>query len=187
MISSREFGNAIIGVRHLVRLDVRGFAFFSATLDGFWNSFWAAAILAPFSAAMLIYQITTEPPQSIWRSVAFQAIGYVIGWLAFPLMMVRICKFLGRGDRYFIYMVTYNWFHLVEIAVWGPVLILGMIGVIPPIALTILSVAALGILLFYEWFVARRALAIPGMTAAAIVAIDLVLGLIITRLADSLA
>ncbi len=174
------------GVRGIVRLDPRAFAFFEATHDGFWRSFWAAAILAPLTAVAVVREIVIVPPDSLWRFVAFQMIGYALGWLVFPLLMVRIADMLGRRERYFHDLVALTWFHLIEIVFWGPLLVLGMAGILPGAIETLLALAVMAALLGYEWFIARHTLKIEGGTAAALVAIDLLLSLVIDRLADSL-
>lgn len=187
MISRIEFAAAIAGVRGLARFDSRALGFFDATLAGFWRSYWAAAILAPFTAAMVARQAMLEPPDSPVRFVISQAVGYALGWLAFPLAMVQIADMLGRRERYFTYMVSYNWFHLIEIALWGPLLVLGLANALPPAAEGFLSLIILGVLLGYEWFIAKTALKIEGGPAAALVAIDLLLNLVIDRVADALS
>lgn len=184
--SRQELTAAIAGVRGLVRLDAKALTLFDASHDGFWQSFWAAAIIAPISIALLTRQAIMAPPDSLWRFLAFQTIGYVIGWLAFPLAMVRISTMLGRGDRYYGYMVAYNWFHLVEIVLMGPLILLGVLGVLPLPIESLLSLIAFGVILGYQWFIAKNALKVEGGTAAALVVIDLLLNVLIDKLADAL-
>ena len=186
MPTRRELAAALAGVGGLVRFDARALALFDASLRGFWNSFWAAAILAPFAAIMVARAMAISPPASGWRFVAFQAIGYAVSWLAFPLVMVRVADMLGKGDRYFAFMVPFNWFRVVELALWGPLLLLAMAGIMPPVAEGLLSIVALGALLGYEWFIAKNALKVSGGTAAMLVFINLLLGLVIDRLSDAL-
>ena len=186
MLSRHEFAAAMAGVRGIVRLDSRAFAFFNATHAGFWRSFWAAAILAPFIAVAVARAVLVEPPESLGRFIAFQTIGYALSWLIFPLLMVRIADMLGRRDRYFHYMVALNWFHLAQIAFTGPLLVLEMTSLLPPVIEQLLGLIVMVALLGYEWFIARNALKVEGGTAAALVAIDLLLSLVIDRLSDSL-
>lgn len=174
------------GVRGIVRLDPKAFAFFNATHEGFWRSFWAAAILTPFTAVAVVREAIIEPPPSLGRFIAFQIIGYVMGWLLFPLLMVRVADMLGRRDRYFHYIVALNWFHLIEIVFWGPLLVLGMADILPPAIEQVLALFVMVALLGYEWFITRHTLKVEGGTAAALVAIDLLLGLVIDRLSDTL-
>ncbi len=186
MISRAEFGAALAGVRGLLRLDAKALALFNATHDGFWRSFWAAAIMAPFALIALVREADAVPPDSLWRFVAFQVIAYAVGWLAYPLVMVRIADLLGRRDRYFQYMVAYNWFHVAWAVLGGPIMLLGVIGVIPPMGEGVLNLVVLVVLLGYEWFITRHALKVEAGTAAALVIIDLLLSVIIDRLSVAL-
>ncbi len=182
----QEFAAAIAGVRGLLRFEAKALALFDASHDGFWKSFWAAAIIAPVSAIMVARQAIESPPESLWRFIAFQSIGYALGWLVFPLAMVRISAMLGKADRYFAYMVPYNWFHLVEIVLMGPLMLLGVTGLLPAPIEALLQLIAFAALLGYQWFIAKNALKVEGGTAAALVVIDLLLSIIIDRLADAL-
>jgi len=186
MLARAEFAAALAGVRGLVRFDARALAFFNATHEGFWRSFWAAAILAPFAAIIVARRVILEPPESLWRVIAFETIGYALGWLAFPLLMVRIADLLGRRDHYFLYIVAINWFQLVQIAFAGPILLLGLMGIIPPAGEEVLSLLVFAALLGYDWFIAKSALRVAGGTAAALVIIKLLLDFLIDRLSASL-
>jgi hypothetical protein len=178
----QEFAAAFAGVRGLLKLDARAFATFDASHDGFWKSFWAAAILAPFAAAMVARQAMEAPPESPWRFVAFQIIGYAVSWLAYPLAMVRISAMLGRSDRYFAYMVPYNWFQLVDIVFQGPLLVLALAGILPQQVEALLTLVVLGAELGYGWYIAKNALRVSGGTAAALVVIDQLISILIYRL-----
>ena len=43
------------------------------------------------------------------RIVVVEGIGYVIGWVAWPLAAAYIAPLLGRGENYIRYIVAYNW------------------------------------------------------------------------------
>ena len=182
----QEFAAAFAGVRGLLKFDAKALGYFDASHDGFWKSFWAAAILAPFAAAMVARQAIENPPDSMWRFVAFQTIGYAVSWLAFPLVMVRISAMLGKADRFFPYMVAYNWFQLVDILFQGPLLLLALSGALPPEAEGLLTLHILAAELGYGWFIAKNALRVTGGTAAALVVIDQLISLLIYRLTDAL-
>ena len=47
MITAREVTAALYGSWRLARLDPGGMAYFNRTVEGFWNSFFAAVIVAP--------------------------------------------------------------------------------------------------------------------------------------------
>jgi hypothetical protein len=186
MLTIGELAAALSGVGRLVRLQVDGFDRFDATLSGFWKSFWVALFVLPIWVLLVADQMSATAPGSPWRMVACKLIGYVISWLAYPLLMVRISDFLGRWPRYLTYMVAYNWFQLVQMAAWLPLVLLAATGILPNGAVAILWVATHGVLLAYSWFIARRGLEVDGGTACALVAIDFLLSLLIDSMADSM-
>jgi len=51
--SAREMMYALYGAYRLARFDAGGMRYFDASIDGFWRSFFAAVLIAPF---YLIYQ-----------------------------------------------------------------------------------------------------------------------------------
>ena len=63
---------------------------------------------------------------------------------------------------------------------------LGDIGVLPGDMATLVFLAALGFVLVYVWFIARTALELPPVTCAAIVILDLALGILIMTISNSL-
>ena len=182
----QEFAAIFAGVRGLLRFEPKALANFDASHDGFWKSFWAAALVLPIAAAAVARQAIQAPPESLWRFIAFQTIGYAIGWLLFPFVMVRISAMLGRADRYYAYMVPYNWFHLVEIVFLGPLMLMGLSGLVPGPIESLLSLLFLAAMLGYQWFIAKNALKVENGTAAALVVIDLLLSILLDRLTDAL-
>jgi len=102
------------------------------------------------------------------------------------LAMVRISAMLGKGDRYFPYMVAYNWFQLVDILFQGPLLLLALSGLLPQEGEAFLTLAVLGAELFYGWFIAKNALRVTGGVAVALVVIDQLISILIYRLSDAL-
>jgi len=182
----QEFQAAMAGVRGLLRFDARAFGQFNATHDGFWHSFWAAAILAPLVAIGVIRSVVEHPPESLWRYLAYQIIAYALGWLAYPFVMVWIVDHLGRRERFYGYFAAYNWFQLAETAGTTALVLLGMLGILPDDAAMFLFLVMQGVFLGYNWFIARRGLAVEGGTAAMLVAIDFLLGLIISWIALTL-
>ena len=182
-LTRQDFAAAMTGVRGLLRLDARALSLFDGSHDGFWKSFWAAAILAPLVALGVARAVVEHPPESLPRYLAFQVIAYALDWLAYPFAMVWIADHLGRRDRYYGYIAAYNWFQIAETVASTALVLLGMTGVVPEDVETFLFLILQGLFLGYDWFIARNALAIEGGTAAMLVAIDLLLGLIISWVA----
>jgi len=129
----------------------------------------------------------TEWQDADWlRIFLVETIGYVIAWVAFPLIMVPVTRFLVREHLWLDFIVVYNWSQVLQI---GFIVIangLSESGILPsPLAAGIASAATLAVL-GYQWFVARVALDISGAAAVMIVLVDLVLGVFITRVAQAL-
>jgi hypothetical protein len=186
MLSLGKFLAALVGIGRLLRWRTDAFDAFDKTARGFWASFWVALLILPLWCYVVADQMDQMAHPSPERFVAFQAIAYAISWLAYPLVMLRICDFLDRWPRYYTYIVAYNWFQLAQAVAWLPMLILMGIGA-PRGLVAIVWLTTHGVLIGYAWFIARRGLEVDAGTASALVVIDLLLGLLIDRLAEAMA
>lgn len=179
---------AIGGALKLARGDARGLGFFDISIDGFWRSFRAALICYPLYLILLAFRVAA--PQ--WAAsgaasiIAVESIAYVISWTAFPLLMLPLCRGLGRENRFLAFMVAYNWCQIPQAVLF---LIVGLdigTGILPGSAGDFAGLAAAVAVLVYEWYIARVALAIPGVQAVLVVLVDLVLGTALSRVAEAL-
>jgi hypothetical protein len=179
---------ALTGAWRLARGDRGGLTCFDRSLDGFWRSFRAAVITYPLFLVLLTMRVSVAECQRSGglRIVIVETIAYVIAWVAFPLIMLALTRGIGRAQRFFDFMVPYNWCQLPQSALF---VLVGvgtesrMLGQRTGVSLDI--VAALATLV-YEWYIARVALEIPGSTAAFIVLIDIFLGVFISHIAGNL-
>ncbi len=176
---------SLMGALRLARFDAAGLAYFNASLTGFWRSFFAAAIVAPFFILLLIVRLATgEADFSMTRYLSLEVIAYVIAWVAFPLVMVYLARMMGFQSRYFLYITAYNWCGVIQNAVYLPIAILAYVGVIGADLANTLALLALIWILSFTWFVTRNALDAPPGTAAGIVGLDFLLGLFIDAVAN---
>lgn len=181
MITAREASAALFGAFRLARFDGAGLRFFDDSLGGFWRSFYAAVLAAPFYAVLVYADFSGDPAETdLFRYWLVQAVGYGVGWVIFPLVMVGISRLLDREARYLRYMVAYNWSAVVQAALFTPFgVISGFSG--PEVGLaTFPAIVAVGYVLVYAWFVAREALGITAFQAVAIVALDQVLSFLLS-------
>ena len=179
---------ALVGALRLARGDRGGLAYFDRSLDGFWRSFRAAAIGYPLYLALLTMRVTTAEWERSGGAaiVTVETIAYVIGWVAFPLIMLTVTRLIDRGHRYFDFMVPYNWSQVPQSALF--VLVgLGTESGTPDAAPAhaIEAIAAVAVLV-YEWFIARVALDTTAAAAVLIVVVDLILGVLVSNIASSL-
>ena len=178
MVTGAEFARAAYGAWRLALLDRRGLDCFDDTVEAYWKSFNAAAIVAPAYALLLILRLyEIEARAGFFTIAVVETIAYVIGWVAFPLIMIYVCDRIGRSDRYLRYIVAHNWSNVIQVAVFFAVTILskGILGG----GLEVLGFAATAAILFYQWFIARTALEVSGGAAASIVGLDLVISILI--------
>lgn len=185
MLTVREASTALYGAFRLARMDERGLSFFDVSVTGFWRSFYAALLVAPLYALLLLVRyVTGFERTSAVRYVLIEFTAYAISWLAFPVAMDPIAGYLGRPERYVRYIVAYNWAAVLQNAVYLPITIFGLTGALPQGAAGALAMIALVLIFVYTWFITRAALAVPGSTAAGIVILDLLLSMVISASAD---
>ncbi|MFN4088946.1 MAG: hypothetical protein ACK4QW_07885 [Alphaproteobacteria bacterium] len=107
MIAGPEIARSLHGAFRLAARDPAGLQWFDTSIRGFWNSFFAAVLVAPFYMAV----VATRPdePAVTVSSGAFaltELIAYVCGWFAFPLVMVYVTRAIGREALYIPYIVA---------------------------------------------------------------------------------
>jgi hypothetical protein len=181
----QEIVRSLFGAFRLARLDGRGMGYFNLSIEGFWRSFFAAAIVAP-GYALLVAQKLATWPAAVDPAVAvlIEAAAYALSWIAFPVAAVFLTTLLGLSRNYVSLIVAANWAEVLQFAAFLLVMLATLLlpsGVRGPVL-----VAVIGAILAYEWFVARTALETTGGVAVGIVLVDLLLGVGINVAADRL-
>jgi len=173
---------AVGGALRLALGDRSGLGSFDTSIEGFWRSFRAAAIVYPL---YLLLRIT--PAQwasgSLVRILLVETIAYVIAWTAFALLMLQLSRMFGRERDYLPFMVVYNWSQLPMTALVTMIALSRASGVFPPAVTQFAELAATVAVLVYEWYIARVALGATGPQAALVVILDVLLGSVIGRVA----
>jgi len=166
------------GAWRLAHADASGLTYFDRSIDGFWRSFRAAIIVAPGYAVLVALRYQAYPVTAGWPGIAaVEAIGYVIQWAAYPLVMEALCRRIGREREYVGYIAVYNWSALLQVS--AVLLAAGVERVLPGgLGAAVLYGVQLALLL-YSWFIARLALNVGAVVAAGIVALDVVLSVLI--------
>ena len=178
---------ALIGLLRLLRGDRGWLGCFDRSVDGFWRSFRAAIPCYPLYLVLLTMRVAGDE----WRHagglriVAVETIAYVISWTAFPLLMLSLTRRIGRADRFFDFMVPYNWYQLPQSALF---VVVGLVSAGRPAGspAQALGLAAAAAVLGFEWYLARVALDTTRAAAALVVLVDFMLGALIDGSAGSL-
>jgi hypothetical protein len=183
-----EIRLAVGGALRLARGDPRGLGFFDTSIDGFWRSFRAAVICYPFFLILLGFRVSAAhwEASGVMRIVIVETIGYVISWVAFPLLMLPLSRWLGREDRFLPFMVAYNWSQVPQTALFVILAADTASGLLPHAVAQFADLAAAVAVLLYEWYIARVALAVSSSQAVPVVLLDLVLGSVLSRITEAL-
>lgn len=187
MLNRAEIAQGLSGALRLARGDASGITVFPADRDGFWRSFQVAFLVAPPYALLLWADFSLrDPAPDAMRFVLVEAIAYVIGWFAYPLLMVTISRILERELLYFRYICAYNWSAVVILTITLPVALLEASEIAPDGLVSLLRICALILVMGYQWFVSQTGLAIGRGAALMVVVIDLLLSLLVNGAAETL-
>ena len=171
---------ALAGAMKLARFDASGMNHFEVSTDGFWRSFMAAAIVAPFFGMLLILRhFDAGSGGQFLHNLILEFETYVISWLLFPLVMAGFTRMQGCQQNYVGFIVAYNWCGAIQNAAYLPIAILAHAGTL---SADLANAIGLGIFLWmlaYDFFIARTALQVPAGLAAGIVFIDLVMSVML--------
>lgn len=181
-----ELWSALYGAWRFARLDRHALHYFDLSHRGVWRSFWAAPLSYPGFLLLLWLQVDDEmlARSSLGHIFLVETIGYVIGWCAFPLAALALCRWLGRENEGFAFITVYNWSQVLQTAFF---LVLALIGVaLSGSAGADLNLAGYVLMLAYEWFIALVVIGLGGGAALAIVILDVVLGTFIVLTTRSL-
>jgi hypothetical protein len=180
----QEVFRSIFGAWRLAWLDRSGMSHFNLSVDGFWRSFFAAVLVAP-GYALLVVQELVGRPEAVSPAWAFviETIAYGIGWAAFPVVALVATQLLGLSRNYAAMIIAANWAAVLQISLFLVALALGFM--LPALA-GFMATLATGAILFFQWFVIRTALDTTGGIAIALVLVDLLVNAGISLTADSL-
>ena len=120
MTWSEEVQRAVTGAVRLARFDEAGMGWFNVSYEGFWRSFSAALLLAPFAAVLRAQDFpATDAPLLVIGLL--EALEYAASWAVFPVVMVFLARFLGLEKRYVPFIIAWNWSVVVQIGLLFPI------------------------------------------------------------------
>ncbi len=187
MPSWTEAAQALYGTWRLALLDRGAMRYFDLSHRGVWRSFRAAALCYPLFLGLLLLRLDADTIErsGLPRILTVETIGYVIGWCAFPLLVLGFCRWIGREEQGFDFIVAYNWSQVLQTLV---LLLVALVfdPLLPASFGDNLDLLAYLAVLAYEWFIALVAIGAGGWIAAAIVFIDVGLGMFLVTISASL-
>ena len=189
-----EITKSINGAWRIARMDQNALNYFNMSVEGFWRSFLAVLIVLPLYVVFLVLnlgqlsgmELPTGSATSKELYVAIKLAAHILGWLAFPIVMIPISRLMDLSQSYVPYIIVWNWSNVLVMAVILPAVLL-----FPPSAQSgqsakLILMAAQITVLFYGYLVARAGLQCKILTAIGVVMLDLLLGLLFNLLAGRL-
>ncbi|MEE9317791.1 MAG: hypothetical protein V3U48_05825, partial [Rhodospirillales bacterium] len=113
-------------------------------------------------------------------------IAYVIAWVAFPVIMATVTKAIDRERHFIRFIVAYNWAGVLHNALYLPIVIFGMAGLLAQAGANTLALLAISLIIIYTWFITRTALDVTGAQAAGIVGLDFLISIFINAVANGM-
>ncbi len=149
------------------------------------RSFWALPLALPGFVFLHLVGLQEAGQAATGRGFAMALLGFVIGWLGFPLLVHMLAVRTGRGRLWPGFVAIWNWCSLVQQVMLASAVLPSLLG-LPTFISQVSWLVALGWAIWLEWFALQLTLTLRGRAAAALVVMDIALGLTITSLAASL-
>ena len=184
MLALQEFFRSIFGAWRLAHLDANGMYYFNLSFEGFFRSFLAPILAAPFFLILVLLRI--GPHTDVNALIEIEGITYFATWLGFPVLMVPLCRLLDLGQHYVAFIVAYNWSQIVLVAFFLPLYTVVAYDLLGEPLGAILGLLGLTLGYTYFWFIARTALQTTALIAFGLTIIDVLLDLVTPRIVELL-
>ncbi|AXS42379.1 hypothetical protein D1F64_02395 [Breoghania sp. L-A4] len=160
---------------------------FDVSIEGFWRSFGVIVLLiVPYAVTVIAEQriiaeevILLEGTFSERAYVLAKAIGFVLDWICYPVIMALLARPLAISHRYVGYIVARNWTSAIAILPYMVPALLYNFGMINAGLTMVLTLIAVGFVLRYRYVVARAALNATVSLAIGLVVLDTLLSFLI--------
>ncbi len=166
------------GALLLARGRADGLDWLPADMAGAARSFRAAAVALPLFLVLLAVGTGPGGPPLSARVLVLQVLGYAIAWAGYAVLSHRLVTALGKAARWPRFIAAWNWVNVVQY-------LLLLAGTLPALAgapnwlAATTALAAQGWALWLEWYAIRLALDTTGPLAAAVMAPDILLSLVL--------
>ncbi|MCS6878227.1 MAG: hypothetical protein N2038_06640 [Geminicoccaceae bacterium] len=183
--SGAEIRRGIEGALAILRGEADAMSRFDLTLDGFFKSFTAMLLAAPVYALLVIQRLERRPVAlAPVLLVLLEGLGYVVGWLAFPIAAGLVLHLLRQGGRFVPLVVAVNWAAVLQVALLALASLAALF--LPAGPGTVVTTVAVLSALFYQWLVIKTALEAPGGIAAGFLLLDVLVSLLVSGTTDRL-
>lgn len=165
--------------------DGRALAELDLGLTGFWRSFIVLGLLTPtvFVSIVADAHLAQTAHEAVGISMGGRLVvgllTYVLGWIAFPVVLAALARPFGLGGVYVPWMIARNWTAVVAVMPSFVLTTAWILGILPDRLLGFASLFGLGFSLWCAFVVARIVGRQPIFAAIAFVLLDLLLSMLI--------
>lgn len=157
----------------LARGRAEGAALLPASRSGACRSFWVAGLCLP------IFLVLDPTLTSSVRAAMAELTGYAIGWPAYALASLPLCRTMGREALWPRFLVAWNWTNLFQYLIMLAITVLAAAG-LPGWLQEAATMIGIGYALWLQWFAAKAVLQVHGWAAAGFVMMDLLLSMLVS-------
>lgn len=186
----QEIYRSIYGAWRIARFDPGAMRHFNLSLEGFWRSFFASVLLAPFFMLSKIVNEVGDGAEQLAENTAgyivFWLLIWFLAWAVFPIVMIPVARLLKLSDTYVPFIIAWNWSSVLMAVLLYPLYILHGLSLIGPEPAALFMMAAQVSVFFYGYLVTRASLQSAMFTAIGIVVMEFLLGLLIQGGANQL-
>lgn len=169
--------------------DPQALSYFNMSSTGFWHSFQAFwIVLVPYMFAVLAeraelldeHELTLAAfPSALFFTIKIVRI--IIEWLAIPIILWLAADILDIKARFQAFIIVRNWASVVITWIVFVPTLTYMAGLISLDVMIFAQLILLGFVLYFSYKIARTTLEKPFGFCLALIAVDFIAGLIITR------
>jgi hypothetical protein len=165
---------AIQGIKRLLRFDAGFVQWFDRSPKGAMRSFGLAVPLLPFFLFFSFYDEILVPDIGAFRLIGAAAVGYLLAWIMFPLLLIVIGRAIDREGQAIGAITFYNWYgSAFSMIMLLPYLLTveGMLGGAGPLIINLLVLASL----VFEVFALRVLMGVGYGGAILLTVLDFIL------------
>jgi hypothetical protein len=188
-----EIARALTGAWRLFLGKADAMRFFDTSAEGFWRSFRALILVAPFYGLTALADrhdlLTDANPADDFTNGQFwaaKALTLALDWVALPILLGLTADFIGIRRGYPGYVVARNWATVLMIMPFALIALVDLFGIAGAPLLLVPSLVALAAPFRMSYEIARHALGAGWDVAVALVVLDFLVGLAIVMTANRL-
>jgi hypothetical protein len=187
-----EIVRSLIGAWRLFLDRPDAMRYFNVSIDGFWRSFAAILFVAPayalFASAEHIEILSQPVVDPAFSEAAFavnKLLTLVLDWITLPILLALFAGPLGVSRTYAAYVVARNWCIVLATAPFGVIALLALLGILPDGFAALLALVLSVAVIYYNYLIARRALAASTGLAIGVVVAEVAISLLVIGFADA--